>query len=135
MRVRHEFTETALRVLESQHTRFFGRPSWPGFQRDVLEKPNLRCFSVTLDGETAGFRLGYDIGCYVFRSWLLGVGVEHRRQGVAAELVTRGNAVLRDLGYRQVTASMTPEAAALCGKLGLVLRTKSRGEFYYDLPR
>ncbi len=128
---REQLNEDEVRKISVLYERCFGKPAWPKFMNDVLSRPNPLCFFLSVDGERVGFRLGYDVGVFTWRSWLLGVLFEHRRRGFGAELIARGNGMLRQRQYGRVISSQTPEARRLCRGMGLVLRERASGEYSY----
>lgn len=130
---RHDFDEFQIGMLSVLYEQCFDKNVWQGFMRDLLEKPNLRCWFAEEDGERVGFRLGYDVGAFAFRSWFLGVKVTHRRQAVGRRLVQRGNEELFMDGYRRVTLNATPEVMGLLSKLPYRVRQKNARECEYEL--
>ena len=56
-----------------------------------------------VDGQPAGFKLGYETGPGRFSSWIGGVVPTYRRQGVAQQLLDAQEAWCRTAGYREVT--------------------------------
>jgi ribosomal protein S18 acetylase RimI-like enzyme len=130
---REEFTEETVEAVVALYVRCFGMPVWQGFSKSLLEKPNLRCFFVKSNEALVGFRLGYDTGCFVWRSWLLGVVPEERRRGIGAELIFRGNGMLRTDGYQRVMAHQSPETRRLYVRLGQTSRLKASGDRIYEL--
>lgn len=114
---REHFDEEVLRRLGDLYERSFEKPRWRGFERDVLEKPNLRLVVAQTENDWVGFRLGYDVGAFTFRTWFLGVHLLHRRQGIAAELVSRGNAELLKEGYRSVKAHASVDVRRLYDRM------------------
>jgi GNAT superfamily N-acetyltransferase len=104
----------------------FDRFPWQNFKEQILEKPNVRLWTIGSRGPV-GFRLGYDIGTFRFRSWLMGVVPGHRRQGVARELLVTSNDDLRKEGYREVTCNATPDIVRLYDRLEMDYRARPAG--------
>ncbi len=55
------------------------------------------------DGELAGFKLGYALDGSSFYSWLGGIHPNHRRQGIAKQLLQEQERLLLQSGYTMVT--------------------------------
>lgn len=104
----------------------FDRFPWANFKEQILEKPNVRLWTIGERGPV-GFRLGYDIGVWRFRSWLMGVHPEHRRKGIAERLLVDSNRDLKREGYREVTCNATPDIVRLYDRIKMNYRARPAG--------
>ena len=60
------------------------------------------CLVARVDGEPAGYKLGYEETAERFYSWIGGVVAAHRRRGIAQQLLLAQESWCRDNGYREI---------------------------------
>lgn len=85
----------------------FGEPPPPDFGSRVEERPGVLLQLALLGTEPVGYKLGYRRSPEAFYSWLGGVVPQHRRRGIAQELLQRQHAWCRAQGYRRVRTDTT----------------------------
>lgn len=84
----------------------------------VSEKREVTAVVAIDDGAPVGFKLGYALNRETFYSWLGCVHPEHRRRGIARELMTRQHDDCRARGYRDIqTETLATNAAMLIANL------------------
>lgn len=92
----------------------FGELPSDTFAARVREKPKAVVALATTGGGTpVGFKLGYARDRDTFYSWLGGVAPDHRRAGIASELMRRQHAHVFARGYRAITTSTLQDNTAM----------------------
>lgn len=76
----------------------------PGRERSFFERRfrgryNPLLLLAQVDREPAGFAIGYELKPGAFYCWLVGVLAQHRRAGIAAQLMEAMTAWAKDNGY------------------------------------
>ena len=71
------------------------------YQTRLSDKPMLALF-IKVEGEVAGFKLGYELGNGQFYSWLGGILPEFRGLGLAKQLLLVQEHWAREQGYHQI---------------------------------
>ncbi|WP_025784598.1 GNAT family N-acetyltransferase [Sporosarcina sp. D27] len=65
-------------------------------------KPKI-LFTIGLErGEVVGYKIGYELNCLCFYSWLGGVNENHRNKGIASKLMYQQHLYLKGKGYKSV---------------------------------
>jgi len=99
-----ELTADLLRDLLDIHQQIpeFDKP-YPEseYQLRLNHKPILIMF-IRVEGELAGFKLGYELNCSTFYSWLGGVIPEYRNLGLAQQLLQAQESWARESGYQHI---------------------------------
>jgi GNAT superfamily N-acetyltransferase len=80
----------------------FGREPDPEFQQRLNEKQQLLEILAQQNGNTVGFKIGYEKYRGVFFSWLGGVHPSFRRTGIARALLREQHAWCKDAGYLEI---------------------------------
>ena len=74
---------------------------------DLQNKPNLlTCLAYSGD-ELVGFKMGYELSPDLFYSWLGGVHISSRKQGIALNLMSLQHSLLKKLDYKTVQTKST----------------------------
>ena len=74
---------------------------------ELQNKPNLlTCLAYSGD-EVIGFKMGYELRPDLFYSWLGGVHISFRKQGIAMELMSLQHTLLMETGYETVQTKST----------------------------
>lgn len=71
------------------------------YQTRLSDKPMLALF-IKVEGEVAGFKLGYELGNGQFYSWLGGILPEFRGLGLAKKLLLAQESWAKEQGYHQI---------------------------------
>lgn len=71
------------------------------YQLRLNHKPVLIMF-IKVEGELAGFKLGYELNDSTFYSWLGGVIPEYRNLGLAQHMLQAQEAWARECGYQYI---------------------------------
>jgi len=72
------------------------------FRRRFLGRYNGLIMAASIDGEAAGFSLGFELKPTVFFSWLYGVLPPYRRAGIGAQMMEAVEAWSAERGYEHV---------------------------------
>ncbi|KQL55557.1 hypothetical protein AN964_17915 [Heyndrickxia shackletonii] len=68
----------------------------------MISKPQLLVI-IAMDGKRViGYKIGYEIDKNMFYSWLGGVDINYRKQGIASTLMEKQHQYLRNNGYNVV---------------------------------
>ncbi|QSX37394.1 GNAT family N-acetyltransferase [Shewanella sedimentimangrovi] len=86
----------------------------------LADKPCLLQWAF-IEGELAGFKLGYALDEQHFYSWLGGILPDYRRLGLAQRLLESQEAWAKDKGYQQVSVKTLNRLAPM---LGLLIRNR-----------
>ncbi|MGM0896444.1 MAG: GNAT family N-acetyltransferase [Bacillota bacterium] len=86
--------------ITTLHREIFGGPGhW-------LEKLNSQehvlIYVALVDDHVGGYKIGYGLDGQTFYSWLGGVNPDHRKLGIASELMRRQHEDLKEMGYEIV---------------------------------
>jgi GNAT superfamily N-acetyltransferase len=68
----------------------------------MTNMPDLTCFLALVGGTPVGFKIGYAMSEDRYYSWLGGVDPDHRRRGIAAQLMERQHDWARSRGYTTI---------------------------------
>lgn len=68
----------------------------------IKKKPSLVTNLAIHNDRIVGYKIGYELDCETFYSWLGGVDPHFRKQGIATKLMEEQHAYARKLGYRKV---------------------------------
>ncbi|HEX7034430.1 MAG TPA: GNAT family N-acetyltransferase [Pseudomonadales bacterium] len=79
----------------------------------AAERPDPMLVLASEEGAAVGFKLGYRRSREEFYSWLGGVHPEHRRRGIAEELMRRQHAWCAEAGYREITTETLGDNAPM----------------------
>lgn len=101
------FERDLLEQVRPIYSACFGVLPPDDFASRVEERAASMLQLACLGGQVVGYKLGYRRNPEVFYSWLGGVLPQHRRQGVARELLERQHAWCRESGYRRVRTDTT----------------------------
>lgn len=99
-----ELTPDLLNCLLDIHQQIpeFDKPySESEYQLRLNNKPILIMF-IKVEGELAGFKLGYELSGSTFYSWLGGVIPEYRNLGLAQHLLQAQESWARESGYQYI---------------------------------
>ncbi|MCL1049839.1 GNAT family N-acetyltransferase [Shewanella abyssi] len=99
-----EFTAEALALLSSAYDAIpeFDQPySSQEISNRLLATPSLLLIA-KIEGEVAGFKLGYQTAENVFYSWLGGVAPDYRGLGLAKSLLEYQERWAREQGYSRI---------------------------------
>lgn len=89
-----------LEQLQEIHAHVFNGASLP--LEKLEKKEGLLCI-LAVEGDTLiGFKLGYPHPDDIFYSWLGGVHVAHRGQGIASQLMKQQHEHIKTLGFYKV---------------------------------
>ena len=69
--------------------RVFGTINADDIRWRLARMPTLTAFCARTEGRLCGFKIGYAVTSRRYYSWLGGVDPDHRRKGIAAELMAR----------------------------------------------
>ena len=89
-----------LEPLQEIHAHVFDGAKLP--VEKLEKKEGLLCLLAVEDGVLFGFKLGYPHPDGVFYSWLGGVHVTMRGQGIASQLMKAQHAAIQEVGFRKV---------------------------------
>jgi len=70
------------------------------FRRRYLGRYNILQMMARVDGRSVGFFLGFELKPTVFFAWFYGVLPDHRRQGIATQMMEAAHAWAVDHEYR-----------------------------------
>ena len=79
----------------------------------LTRMPDVSVWTLTEADELIAFKAGYAMSGTKYYSWLGGVHPEHRRRGIAAELMTRQHDWLRSRGYALVETATNQDNHAM----------------------
>jgi len=82
----------------------------------LADKPGLLLW-IWVEGELAGFKLGYALDADNFYSWLGGILPDFRRLGLAQQLLQYQESWAKDKGYREVSVKTLNRLAPMLGML------------------
>ncbi|GGH88264.1 putative GNAT superfamily acetyltransferase [Pullulanibacillus pueri] len=68
----------------------------------MASKPQLLVMTAMSGKKVIGYKIGYELDCHKFYSWLGGVDSRYRKQGIASELMKKQHHYLKDNGYNVV---------------------------------
>jgi predicted GNAT superfamily acetyltransferase len=68
----------------------------------MTKKPNLLIVTAMNGEKVIGYKIGYEINKDIFYSWLGGVDSNHRKDGIATQLMIKQHQILKENGYRTV---------------------------------
>ncbi|MBK3494627.1 GNAT family N-acetyltransferase [Viridibacillus sp. YIM B01967] len=69
---------------------------------ELQEKSQLLCCVALEEGSVAGFKLGYELETGEFYSWLGGVHMDYRGQGIATHLMELQHKIVKEKGYETI---------------------------------
>lgn len=92
----HQIVELSQQIPE------FDRPLTPQALLERLAGKNCLLLLAYVEGELAGFKLGYEQDATLFYSWLGGVATDFRRLGLAQSLLEYQEIWARRQGYRHI---------------------------------
>lgn len=99
--------EQQLTAIVQIYTKCFDEAPPKGFSERIGERTGLMVQYATSAGEIVGYKLGYRRNPETFYSWLGGVIVSHRRQGIARRLTTLQHEWCTQQGYKAVRTDTT----------------------------
>lgn len=88
-----------VKALQRVHEAVFGDAL---HEARLQDRPNFLMLLALEDDEVVGFKIGYEVEDGIFYSWLGGVDPQHRRKGIAMDLMERQHEELTKLGYEAV---------------------------------
>lgn len=86
------------------------------YQLRLNHKPVLIMF-IKVEGELAGFKLGYELNDSTFYSWLGGVIPEYRNLGLAQHMLQAQEAWARECGYQYIEVKTLNQFSSMLAML------------------
>ena len=127
-----KITEIESSITEDQATQLkvvfadaFGTPPSESFLERLNEKKDLSILMAHSGDEIIGFKIGYTRFKGIFFSWLGAVLTEHRRQGVARELIRHQHKLCSMRGYKELQTESSGTKEGM-----LILNLKEGFEVY-----
>jgi predicted GNAT superfamily acetyltransferase len=106
------FDERFAAALAQLGAAVFGAPKADlGWRLEHMPSASVACASEA--GRLVGFKAGYATGRHRYYSWLGGVHPDFRRRGIAAELMRRQHAWLRERGFETVETAADRDNLAM----------------------
>ena len=68
----------------------------------MASKPQLLVITAMNGKKVIGYKIGYELNCYKFYSWLGGVETNFRKYGIASKLMEIQHQYLKENGYKVV---------------------------------
>lgn len=86
--------------ITALHRLIFGGP---GHWLEQLNRQETAwTYVASVDNRVVGYKIGYALDSQIFYSWLGGVHPDHRKLGIASELMRRQHEELKEIGYEIV---------------------------------
>ncbi|MCZ6616956.1 MAG: GNAT family N-acetyltransferase [Gammaproteobacteria bacterium] len=107
------FCESRIEELLELTGKVFGNTDAVDGPWRLRNMPDVTLLEARRDGKLVGFKIGYAITSTRYYSWLGGVDPDHRRLGIAGELMTRQHDWISRNGYASVETGVQQENLAM----------------------
>ncbi|MEQ2529312.1 GNAT family N-acetyltransferase [Bacillaceae bacterium CLA-AA-H227] len=91
---------TVVEGINKLHRSIFGTTD--NLSDKLARKPHILIITAMDGNKVIGYKIGYEIDRETFYSWLGGVDTHYRENGIAATLMDKQHAYLREKGYKIV---------------------------------
>ncbi|RTR28505.1 N-acetyltransferase [Robertmurraya yapensis] len=91
---------TVVEGINKLHRSIFGTTD--NLSDKLARKPHILIITAMDGNRVIGYKIGYEIDRETFYSWLGGVDTHYRENGIAATLMDKQHAYLREKGYKIV---------------------------------
>ena len=99
----HGFNEGLAGIIHALESEIFKEPyTKEKIRRESSVKPNLITLVASIHGEPAGYKVGYEMTSRLFYSWIGGVLLKYRGNGIARKLISHQHAIGKEQGYKIV---------------------------------
>jgi len=71
-------------------------------ERECLTKHNLLGLVAYSNDEPIAYKAGYELSAQLYYSWLGGVTLQYRKQGLARQLMAQQHTLIKTMGYKVV---------------------------------
>lgn len=102
----NEIAASELNVLAPLVQKTLGLANKANIESELRRHTNHHVLIAFIDNQAVGFKIGFEDGDGVFKSWLSGVAPDYRGIGIATDLMRRQHEWCRKSGYTKVTSAI-----------------------------
>ena len=103
IKVYRGYSQELVDLIHSFEKQVFEQPySKDKIKRECSAKHQLLALFAFVDGNPAGFKVGYEMTARLYYSWIGGVIPDFRGNGVARQLMAQQHEMIKEMGYKVV---------------------------------
>jgi GNAT superfamily N-acetyltransferase len=103
------YDDDVIAMIVQLSAQVFGEADANHIRWRLTRTPDTSIFTVSQSGEPVAFKAGYAVSATKYYSWLGGVRPDHRRRGIASDLMVRQHRWLIARGYLLVETATNQE--------------------------